>query len=221
MIARLISLAAFAVLLALGVVAPASAQTLLDDILPQQPGGVCTCATMSPPFDCDAAISDANQVANQQRRQFRAQCATDWRAQCDERYGWQACNTSDAQQQLDAFCDNAAVQWSAQATSQIAEIRRQCTAANAPWIEHCETVERPASCETCNQESARIVELEREIADANAWLTSMRNGEALISADDEALIAQRLEEVERWERELSSKRTSFQMLQDTDFCPRP
>ena len=63
--------------------------------------------------------------------------------------------------------------------------------------------------------------LEGEIADARAWLASMRSGESLISADDEALIAQRLDDIERWERELSSKRTGYEILQDTDFCPRP
>jgi hypothetical protein len=205
--------------LAIATAPPAQAQSLLDDLLPQR--GVCTCAVMEPPNDCNAVLSEPRTIAREQRREIRAQCARDWRAGCEEQYGWQACSTEDANQQLSAQCDELSERWYQQvAAPQISEISRQCDAANADWIAECETVERPANCRTCEDMGGEIATLERDIADARSWVASMRGGGAVLTPDDEEEIAQRIDEIERWQRDLEEKRRGYAVLQDTEFCPR-
>jgi hypothetical protein len=199
--------------------APASAQSLLDDILPQ--AGVCTCAVMEPPNDCDAALAEPRSIAASQRGEIRAQCARDWRAGCEEQYGWQACASQEANQQLAAQCDALSERWwNEVAAPQINELSRQCNAANASWIQQCETVERPAQCSTCTDMTAEIEALETDIAEADAWLAAMRSGAAVLTPADEEEITQRIDEVARWQRDLEEKRQGYSMLQDSEFCPR-
>ena len=253
MTVRLASLlAALSAAVAFGAAAPASAQSLLDEIAPQQEaGGVCTCAVVQPPpgpFDCDAYLNevraDLQSQVSEQRDRAISECVAARTNQClaSQPEGQDPCanvsadlrsfcvaNRASGACDTDAFAQVCRRQVEASLDAQIAPIlneqRASCRTANREqvqgWIDNCENLERPAACQTCDQESARIVELEGEIADARAWLASMRSGESLISADDEALIAQRLDDIERWERELSSKRTGYEILQDTDFCPRP
>jgi hypothetical protein len=207
--------------LALGLIAGAAAQaqSLLDDLLPQ--AGVCTCAVIEPPNDCSTALSEPRDIAATQRREVRAQCARDWRKGCEEQYGWQACASAEANQQLAAQCDALSERWwNEVAAPQINEMGRQCDAANAEWIEHCETVERPANCRTCEDMAGEIAALEIDIADSRTWLEGMRNGAALLTPETETEIAQRLDNVARWERELEEKRSGYSMLQASEFCPR-
>jgi hypothetical protein len=199
--------------------APAAGQSLLDDILPDR--GTCTCAVIEPPNNCESILTEPRSIARQQRGEIRAQCARDWRAGCEEQYGWQACASQEASQQLAAQCDDLAERWWTQvAAPQINDISRQCNAANADWIQQCETVDRPQNCRTCDDMGDEIATLERDIADARAWLRSMRNGERVITPDDEADIAQRVDEIDRWQRDLEEKRGGFALLQDSEFCPR-
>ncbi len=67
--------------------------------------------------------------------------------------------------------------------------------------------------------TAEIATLEADIAAARRWLEDMRSGAALITADTEAEIAQRIDEIDRWERELREKRQGYALLQDSEFCP--
>ncbi len=218
MSARIHIIGAAVAALACATASPAAAQTLLDDLLPQR--GVCTCAVMEPPNDCAGALAEPRQIAQQQRGEIRAQCARDWRAGCEEQYGWQACASAEANQQLAAQCDALVERWWTQvAAPQINEMSRQCNAANASWIEQCETVERPQNCRTCEDMTAEIATLEADIAAARRWLEDMRSGAALITADTEAEIAQRIDEIDRWERELREKRQGYALLQDSEFCP--
>lgn len=205
---------------ALASAGPGAAQTLLDDLLPQ-PAGVCTCAVIEPPNDCGALLSEPRQLAQQQRRDVRAQCAMDWRDACEEQYGWQACSTTEARAQLADQCDSIAESWWAEvAQPQISAMRNQCDAANASWIEQCETVERPQNCATCTDMSGEIEELETRISQNESWITSMRSGAAVLTPDDETEITQRLDEIRQWQRELAEKREGYGMLQDSQFCPR-
>jgi hypothetical protein len=198
---------------------PAGAQSLLDDILPDR--GTCTCAVMEPPNDCQAALAEPRSIAREQRGQVRAQCARDWRAGCEEQYGWQACASAEASQQLASQCDALAERWwSEVAAPQINQLAGQCNAANADWIQQCETVERPANCRTCDDMGDEIATLERDIADARSWLGAMRRGEAVLTPDNEAEIALRIVEVERWQRDLEEKREGYALLQDSEYCPR-
>lgn len=198
---------------------PASGQSLLDDLLPQ--AGVCTCAVMEPPNDCSAALAEPRSIATSQRSEIRAQCARDWRAGCEEQYGWQACASQEANQQLAAQCDALSERWWTEvAAPQIAELQNQCNAANASWIQQCETVDRPANCSTCDDMAGEIAALETDIADAQAWLQAMRSGGAVLTPDDEQQIAQRIDEVDRWQRDLDEKLQGYSMLQDSEFCPR-
>ena len=215
---RIMIASAFAALAATA--APATAQSLLDDLLPQ-PAGTCTCAVMEPPNNCDAIIAEPRQIAQAQRREIRAQCATDWTAGCEEQYGWQACASAEAQAQRNAQCDTLVDQWWTEvAAPQINDMQRQCSQANAGWIEHCETVERPANCATCDEMASDLTALETDIADTREWLGVMRSGTALLTPADEEEIAQRLDDLERWERELSERRSGYSMLLDSEFCPR-
>jgi hypothetical protein len=200
--------------------APAGAQSLLDDLLPQ-PAGVCTCAVMRPPNDCGAILGEPTSIARQQRGEIRAQCAMDWREGCEEQYGWQACSTIEAREQLNQQCDALAERWwSEVAQPQIGQIRAQCNAANADWIEQCETVERPQNCATCEDMTADIARLLTQISDSRGWIESMRGGGAVLTPDDETEISERLEQIRRWERELADKQSGYAMLQDSEFCPR-
>lgn len=215
---RIVVGAGFAATL-VGFAAPAVAQSLLDDILPQ--AGVCTCATIQPPNDCDSALAEPRSIATEQRRAIRAQCATDWRAGCEEQYGWQACASQEASAQLAAQCDGIAERWWTEvAAPQIRELSGQCDAANAAWVEQCETVIRPQECRSCDDMGGEIAQLESDIAEAQAWLDGMRNGAAVLTPDDEAAIAQRVDEVDRWERDLAEKREGFELLQSSEYCPR-
>jgi hypothetical protein len=204
---------------ALAATGPASGQSLLDDLLPQT--GVCTCAVMEPPNDCAAALAEPRSIVAEQRGQVRAQCARDWRAGCEEEYGWQACASQEANLQMAAQCDEIAERWYTEvAAPQLSELSNQCNAANASWIQQCETVERPAQCSTCTDMGDEIAKLEADISEARAWLESMRNGGAVLTPDDEQEITQRIDEVDRWERDLEEKQQGFSMLQDSEFCPR-
>jgi hypothetical protein len=198
---------------------PVAAQSLLDDILPDR--GTCTCAVMEPPNNCEAILAEPRSIARQQRGEIRAQCARDWRAGCEEQYGWQACSSAEANQQLSAQCDTLSERWWTEiAAPQINDISRQCNSANASWIQQCETVERPQNCRTCEDMGGEIAALERDIADARAWLEAMRSGETLLTPQVEEDIAQRVDEVDRWERDLAEKRDGYSLLQDSEYCPR-
>jgi len=205
--------------LALCAAPPAAAQSLLDDILPQQ--GTCTCAVMTPPNDCEAILAEPQSMAREQRSQVRAQCARDWRSGCEEQYGWQACASEEANRQLATQCDDLSARWWREvATPQLADLRRQCNEANSGWVEQCETVTRPQNCQTCDDMSTEIATLQSDIADAQEWLTAIRSGATVLTPDDEDEIAARVDEVARWERDLAEKQQGYTMLQDTDFCPR-
>ena len=176
---------------------------------------------MEPPNNCDNILAEPRSVARQQRGEIRAQCARDWRAGCEEQYGWQACAGAEANQQLASQCDEFAERWWNEiAAPQIAAMAGQCDAANADWIQHCETVERPQNCRTCEDMTAEIDTLRRDITEARDWVNGMRNGGAVLTPDDEQEIAQRVDEIDRWERDLSEKLEGFSLLQDSEFCPR-
>jgi hypothetical protein len=218
MSARLHLLAVAVAGLLLSAATPVAGQDLLNDIAPQ--GGVCTCAVMRPPNDCSSALAEPRAIANQRRGEIRAECAKRWRAGCEEQYGWQQCASAQASRQLDSDCNAYVEQWWGEVIApQINEMSSQCNSANAQWIQHCETVERPQNCQTCEDMSNEIATLEKDIGEARAWIEGVRNGAELITADTEAEIAQRVDDIDRWESELADKQEGYKLLQDSEFCP--
>ncbi|MGD2134093.1 MAG: hypothetical protein PVI23_14970 [Maricaulaceae bacterium] len=205
--------------------AGASAQTLLDGLLPQEgqgAAGVCTCTTIEPPNDCanGLQISQARQTATNARGELRAQCARDWTARCEEQLDWQTCATAEYQAQKNQACDQATEQWWREVVQpQLNQLSAQCTAANDAFVEACMTEVRPEQCVSCDSMQAEIAAVQSQVDEARDWIEMMRSGEVLLTPADEVLIGQRADELDRLRRSLSEKQQAYAVLQDTEFCP--
>jgi len=213
-------LALGAALITLAAPTSASAQNLLSEFL-QDPIGTCTCAVVEPPNNCDAAVSDARSQVRAGRGEVRRQCAADWQSGCEEQLGWRQCASPEAQAQKASQCDGLAEQWWSEIGGpQLSQVRGQCTAANAGWVQQCETVTRPNSCATCDDMKTEIADLRTELSDHREWIAVFRSGESILTPDDEAQMPQRLQDVRILENQLVSKEAGYASLQDTQFCPR-
>lgn len=203
----------------LAAAAPAGAQDLISEFL-GTPAGTCTCAVVSPPTDCGEVLAGPISQAREQQREVHRQCLTDWQTQCEAQYGWRQCASEEAMNQKAAQCDGLAQQWWDQiAAPQMTTARSQCNAANASWVQQCEAVTRPESCATCEQMLGEIQELEAKLNDDHAWIEARRSGDAVLTAEDDAEMAQKIQDVNIWERQLADKQSGYALLQDTDFCP--